>query len=401
MRKVCLVMVGVCLLAGNAWSMSFGLDDNPSFVGLMGLGAEDPYRVGRAPGAGLAPSPSMLMIGAFDGDILMPGPGIPAIQLFTPNGMFVNALSANTPATDQDIRLDFSVDRLSLGLPGTSVSGQAGLFQQPGDIFTSTAVFTSPGAFAGGGLGGILPTAGVGGGNVLTVDESALTLTASIVPGTLIGPAVPGAPFGVATHDNVDSFEWSVLDADGDLRNDGWMYFSVNPDEAMMVGLSSADIFDVAPGASANPAVPFAPAPSMGLDTFGGPASDDIDALVMWDRNRLGGPAFGGPGAEPGIDYALFSLSTGSATLGALGLSESDIFFTDFTGLFGVYAFGSDIGLDDHGFHSQWGDNVDALEVTAIDDGVVIPEPLTVLGMLMGVSGLAGYIRKRSATASK
>ena len=155
-RKICLAMVGVCLVASSAWSISFGLDDNPSMLpGLWGLGAEDPYAVGRGPLGGLAPSPSLLVPlppldgAAFDADILMPGPGIPAFQLLTPNGMFIDALSANTPATDLGIRLDFSVDRLSLGLPGTAVSGQAGLLQQPGDIFTSTAGFISPGAFAG------------------------------------------------------------------------------------------------------------------------------------------------------------------------------------------------------------------------------------------------------------
>ena len=35
----------------------------------------------------------------------------------------------------------------------------------------------------------------------------------------------------------------------------------------------------------------------------------------MYDNNIAGGPAFGGPGGEPGIDFALFSLAPGSVSL--------------------------------------------------------------------------------------
>ncbi len=93
---------------------------------------------------------------------------------------------------------------------------------------------------------------------------------------------------------------------------------------------------------------PFAKAMNLGLGS-----NDDVDALVMWDRNILGGPGHGGNpnGAEPGIDYALFSLGPGSFSLGQAAfpggplLSPADVFFTDFSGSFALYALGSDLGL--------------------------------------------------------
>ncbi|NQU75703.1 MAG: PEP-CTERM sorting domain-containing protein [Planctomycetes bacterium] len=71
--------------------------------------------------------------------------------------------------------------------------------------------------------------------------------------------------------------------------------------------------------------------------------------------------------ADPMIDYALFSLSPGSPSLMQYGLSPSDIFFTDFSGCFWLYALGSDLGLlSDPG--ANLGDNVDALEVLIYGD---------------------------------
>lgn len=55
--------------------------------------------------------------------------------------------------------------------------------------------------------------------------------------------------------------------------------------------------------------VPWAPAPALGLDLFGGPGSDDIDALLVQD---LGIPGFFDP-----ADFVAFSLTPASATLAA------------------------------------------------------------------------------------
>jgi len=65
---------------------------------------------------------------------------------------------------------------------------------------------------------------------------------------------------------------------------------------------------------------------------------DDLDALCLLD---LGQPGF----LDPGIDLALFSLATGSPTLTTLPASAADIFFTDFTGMFFPYITAVNLGL--------------------------------------------------------
>jgi len=148
--------------------------------------------------------------------------------------------------------------------------------------------------------------------------------------------------------------------------------------------ISAANIYDVPGYGETSPSMPFAASASLGLDTLG-LNTDNIDALVLYDLNQLGGPKRNGPGAEAGIDYALFSLSHGSASLNNLGLSEADIFFTDFSGSFALYASAADLGLAG-GPGLQPGDNVDALEI--------VPEPVTLF--LFGFGGLV-LLRKRKA----
>ncbi len=100
----------------------------------------------------------------------------------------------------------------------------------------------------------------------------------------------------------------------------------------------------------------------MGLDRLGGDdARDNIDSLVVWDLGAPHGPAWNGPGAEPGLDFALFTLSPGSQSLMALGLTPGTVFFTDFTGAFAVYCFEWDLALDSL-FGPEFA-NVDALDV--------------------------------------
>ena len=99
------------------------------------------------------------------------------------------------------------------------------------------------------------------------------------------------------------------------------------------------------------------------------PFEDSIDALVMYDNNQKPLPVSNpnAPGMiEPVIDYALFSLAPGSMSLQIWGLDAADVFFTDFTGAFAVYAPSQSLGLimSPPGFPFQ-GDSVDALDVTA------------------------------------
>ena len=132
-----------------------------------------------------------------------------------------------------------------------------------------------------------------------------------------------------------------------------------------MTPWTPGDVMDMMPGGALFPGMtPYAPAGQLGIVPGpGGPApSDCIDALVIWDDGMQGSPTWGGPGAEPSLDYALFSLAPGSVSLWQHGLSEADIFFTNFTGSFWLYASAADLGLV--GIPGPAiGANVDALEM--------------------------------------
>lgn len=392
-----------CLLSSSVSAQSLSLDDNPMLAGGFGKGSEDEFGLAAAPA--LTPSPSLGLLGApIDGNVFTPG--IPALLEHTPNGMYIDAFSTNKPipfaasgGPVPAITLQFSVDRLTVGLPGSAVLAEAGFVQQMGDIYTSTAVFPHPAIFAGslppGPFAGVLPSAGVGGSNTLLIDESAFGLTTAV---GIVPPGVPAGPLGPGSHDNVDAFDFrSLVPVPGGPPGLGvypvHSYFAIAPDEAVVVGgVSAADIFDTAAFAPGTGPIPYAPSISMGLDSLG-LNTDSIDALVMFDSGFVGGPFNGGPGAEPGLDFALFSLAPGSASLGtAVGAapkSASDIFFTDFTGSFAVFAFATDLGLPSGapGFPFQNQSNIDALELT-------IPEPTCGLLMLgMATIGLCGRRR--------
>jgi hypothetical protein len=147
------------------------------------------------------------------------------------------------------------------------------------------------------------------------------------------------------------------------------------------------------PGGVAN--MPFAWAGQMGLDAGGdNPNSDSIDALIMLDRGVLGGPATGGPGAQPTIDYALFSLAPGSLSLAQWQLDAADVFFTDFQGNFWLYAPAGSLGLRSlpGGESGHGGDNVDALERRACpwDCEAVPDDRVSVLDFLVMLSQWGG-----------
>jgi hypothetical protein len=249
-------------------------------------------------------------------------------------------------------------------------------------------VGTLPATF---GYNGPLPFPGVvPGQNHLLFDESELGLASFGVPGTLVGPSNPGGPLDMGTHDNVDALNFQPFDRSGDLITDTWQFYSINPDQAALTSVSSpADIYDTPPGAM--PALPavngaFAPANRLGLMEL----EDDIDALIVWDQGQWGGPDWGGPGAEPTVDYALFSLSPGSSSLAQYGLNPGDVFFTNFTGAFWTFASARQLGLEEY-FAFELLDNVDALEVLvpgdATLDGTV---DVSDLGVLAGHWGGPG-----------
>ncbi|MEO1584152.1 MAG: GC-type dockerin domain-anchored protein [Planctomycetota bacterium] len=387
-------------IAGAASGQSFSLDDNPSapltsapFAGLSS--AEDPFGLFLpAVAAGrIGPSPSLItpLVAYTDGDILTftSGP-FPVLDVVPPAGTYLNAMSADHERFDaevsQEMNIRFSVDRATTGLPGTDLEKQFALNQQPGDIYASESLFPNPGVFVGSlggpGFAGLLPTAapGVPGFHFLEIDEIDLGLVAG-VPTPASDPAPPIAP---GEHDNVDAYNVlpdPTLDVDGDAITDHDYFFSVPPASAAVAGVSAADIFAVPTGAPGGPGFPWASAGSMGLDSTGFPPNtqielfDDVDGLVVWDFGRVAGPN-GDDGmrrAEPGRDYALFSLSETSASLAAirstgLPVDGSTIFFTDFTGAFAVYIFGGQVGVADILTADRQFANIDALEICAMVD---------------------------------
>lgn len=323
----------------------FGLDNRPRApIGVdpagFGNGAEDPFGLVPFPTL-VGPSPS-LGVTLSDGDILKPGPTLPVVDTLRPTSTnYVDAISSNRAIIDgKMLRLAFSVDRASSGASPSAVHSQFLLNQQPGDIFISERDFPAPNLYVGvsSGFGwfGNLTSVGPGSNNLLLLNQSQLKLTAGMGPGNLVGSTGTAPPISPSTHDNVDAFDIAPVDTSGDLIGDKHIYYSVNPDQRVLtpsVYASPADIYRTAPG-SQTPTL-FATANSMGLiGDF-----DDIDALDLFDRGTVGV-------LDPGVDYALFSLSPGSQSLHIYpGVNAADIFFTDFRGSFATFAGDDDLGL--------------------------------------------------------
>ena len=383
----------------TALAVSFSLDDNPvapltSQPGFIpGGGAEDEFGLVTAPPSGpapLAPSPSLLFFpGGADFDVLS---GVMPSHTLFPGGSvlgYVDSFSANHPAPQNKISLQFSVDRLTTGVAGSAVATQATLGQAPGDIFTTTATFPSPALFAGNlpiGTGYVGPLGSVGSGgagsNTLLIDESALGLTVTGLPGALTPSGVSVSPPSSGSHDNVDAFD-DIMQVPVPGTGLGVYpftstYFTAAADGGTFTGGSASDIHVTSPGGMVTPIVPFATAIMAGLD-LNGRNTDSIDALVMFDVNMP--HTFG---VEPGIDFALFSLAPGSAVLSAIGSSANDIYFTDFTGKFATYLGPSDLGLlPGLGGLAFAGNNVDALDIPGF---IGIPEPTSCLLVIMALT---------------
>jgi hypothetical protein len=86
------------------------------------------------------------------------------------------------------------------------------------------------------------------------------------------------------------------------------VYYSVDAATAAAAGFLPAAVIVKPPGVA--PIAVYAPPVALGLDLIGGPGSDDIDALAVFD---VAAPPLA---FAPGPDIVLFSLTPGSATVG-------------------------------------------------------------------------------------
>ncbi len=329
-------------------AQEFTLDDNPdrplTGPGIPGLfSAEDPYGLWLPPvPAGLiGPSPSLgHPNGPFmDSDILWIGV-VQILPLSNFGLSFVDSISVDHsgPTNQAVIGISFSIDRATGGVAGTWSEREARNNQQPADIYDSDRLYTHPSTYAGQINPQVLPTAGNGGSNALRYDDSHFGLIA------------PTSPIQPGTHDNIVSFNQQ-----GGLSYQNNTFFTVSPAETALTGLNSSDIGAIAPRGM--PAL-YAMASTLGLH----PTLDSVDALIVWD---YGTPLLN----EPGIDYALFSVSPGSQILnnwvGPQGqtIDAGAILFTDFTGTFSVYLFSPDLGLAPAPGMPAGVENVDALDM--------------------------------------
>lgn len=248
----------------------------------------------------------------------------------------LNVLSyGNNPIANP---LFFSVDRVAVGLPGSSVNveAQPGKEEAAGDVFRSLPPLNS---------------------NSVFVDEQTLGLS-------------PGF-FG----DDLDALELN--------SQTQRVYFSIDQ-------LSSSNSFGA--GSLANDVFlnDLTGVFASGETHIGLLESDDIDALALYDVFE--------PGIlNPGIDKALFSLSTFSPSTftysgtsyvpGVIGsLSPADVLLTDFTGGFSLWAAAGEIGL-------RSDDEVDALSTRAV------PTPATLALLSFGLVGI-GYQRRKQIKAA-
>jgi len=261
----------------------------------------------------------------------------------------VNALSSGEEGTQgYDGVLLFSVDPNAVGKLLSDVHEEAVTEPPPdgdpgneaaGDVFKSDS--TDP---FGSWLSPLIMPAGKS--NELIVDENALGLQA---PAGLTPP-----------EDDLNALEISVghgIFFSLDSASTSIISSPVTPDDILLPGLSI-----------------YADGVTMGLTP-----DDDLDALVLSDVDDSGI-------LNHGVDEALFSLAPGSLTLTTLGLSPGDVFYTDFTGSFSLYASHDYLGL-------EFGDNLNALNMNC--DITSIPEPTSILLLGFGLAGLAGYALRR------
>lgn len=270
-------------------------------------------------------------------DVLKPGPAVftQGVKLGLQDNFFagvfdnLNALSYGQDPIQNP--LYFSVDEVAIGQPGTDVNLEAfpGIEEAAGDVFKSQLPLIN---------------------NSLFIDEQALGLTPGFFGDDLDALELDSRPKPF-TYFSIDFLSATNDFGAADLQND-------------ILVSDGNDAFDV-----------YAFHQQIGLQV-----GDDIDALVLIDI--LDGDL--DPVADPGIDFALFSLdqfSPSTFTFTGLDygacvsgrLSPADVCITDFNGGFGLWASALDLGL-------RPDDNLDALDT--------IPAPASIFLLGLGLLGI-------------
>ncbi len=328
-RTLTLLVIGLALLltAGAA------LADPPPDP--ISIDAHSPSNFLCAPPTNAADIYGLIGLGAMGCDVGGPGPilHVPAVNfgLTASDENDGHSRGERDPFAPQAVY--FSGDRASQGLPGTEYRIEANNLQAAGDRFVANGfTVASPAAAfaacAATALGPpVFPTRPV---NVLSVNQDRYDEIPSIGASTLNK---------LRYLDNLDALELSLFDLDGDHIHDFPIYFTVDKVGPSHAG-GPADVLFSPPGAPGF--VVFALAAQLGLTN-----RDNVDALAVWDTNGNGK-------ADPGTDYALFSLDRGSPSLA--GSSAADLFVTDFTGVFCPFLRARTIGMEPC-------DNVDAVDV--------------------------------------
>lgn len=280
----------------------------------------------------LGPVPTPSVVWEHDNDL-----GLPPICIGHPGGtpciVEVDAMSNGSDRPfPQNFEISpgeimFSVDEFARGLNGgplPNVRSEAIAREAASDAFTNLD-FMAPGP-----NGNLFQ-----GRNIGVIDGDGLPSTSGYAyPG--IGtrePILPNAtPF--ETGDNKDGMEFSDASFTG-------LYFSldagfVDPQEGLSHSDSAAanGFFggDILMRTGTGPAV-FAPSFALGLDFIGGPGTDDVDALILWDNgNGVYDPSiFTYDWTTGATDMLLYSVRRGSAIIGVpdsnfgIPIEEGDI----------------------------------------------------------------------------
>lgn len=287
-------------------------------------------------------------------DLLNPGPlpHVPAGNLAA-SGRDLDALSQGMDIVTRNDIIYFSVDRSSIGIPGTAVYQQSTASltaQQSGDIYVT--VHTPP-------VNGHGIISAPQGDNSILIDEAG---DEELIPGFGLSPD---------NGQNVDAFSFEEFDyytrpgytLPRDGKQDVTVFFSLDP----VAGSGGADILISPKLDQIAFSEVFKSAATMGLEE-----DDNIDALAL---NAI--PYIFGE--QNPVSRAYYSLTPGSPSLTAWNASPADIFYTEFDGTSVLAYSANSLGL-------MPGDNVDALETNAL------PEPAS-LALL--AAGLALYIPRR------